>query len=144
MARAWLSFRLIGRLQFISYEYYFLIPSFSADRLSIFEIYPQSEMPLLNQIAHLDWVSSEEDPAHLLPDILICRIFQTDKIVFRVVNYRTNHSTSFSANVDVTRVGSTGKHDVEVFKKNCSDVEVWLLIIYWVDIRNEDSYHRLL
>jgi hypothetical protein len=84
------------------------IPSFRPDKISIFEIYPQSlsETPLLTQIAHLDWSSEDEYPVHLLPDTLIYR----EGIVFRVVNYRTNYSTCFSADVNV-RVGS----DVEVF-----------------------------
>ena len=90
-----------------------IFPSFSFDSLSIFEIYPQSETPLLTQIAHLDWLFSKAEPAHLLPDTLICRLFYGDRIVFRVVNYRTNHSTSFSA--DVVSDVINGKLDVEVF-----------------------------
>ena len=90
----------------------YLIPFVSFDHLSIFEIYPESEIPLLTEIAKLDWFSSEEDPIHLLPDILIFRVFHVDRIVFRVVNYRTSYSTWFSADVDV-KINS--KYDVEVF-----------------------------
>ena len=70
-------------------------------------------MPLLTQIADLGWFSTGnlERPAHLLPDTLIRRVFYQDRIVFGVVNYRTNHSTWFSAHVGVINV----KDDVEVF-----------------------------
>jgi hypothetical protein len=108
MARAWSSFRLTGKLEFI-----FLIP-FSSDHLSIFEIYPQSEIPLLTQIAHLDWPDSEE-AVHLLPDSVICHVFYENRIVFRVVDFRTNYSTSFSADVDVKMIGSNLNYNVEVF-----------------------------
>ena len=84
--------------------YLVLIPSFSSDFVSIFEIYPQSEIPLLTKIAHLDWFSSMEDLGgfHLLPDTLIraCHISRKNRILFRVVDYRTNYSTCFSVNVD--------------------------------------------
>ena len=115
MARAWLSFRVLGKLAFITGVY--LIPSFSSDHLSIFEIYPQSEIPLLTQIAHLDWSSSQEDLAHLLPDTVICRVFHEDRIVFRVVDYRTNYSTCFSADVNES-------DNVEVFFCSFQDIEV--------------------
>ena len=86
-------------------------PFFRDDHFSIFEIYPQSEIPLLTQIAYLDWMSSENEPVHLLPDTLICRVFHEDKIVFRVVDYRTNYSTCFSAHVKAINI----EDDVEVF-----------------------------
>ena len=94
MVWAPLSLRLIGKLEFISFMYVYLIPSFSDDALSIFEIYPKSERPLLTEIAH---IASEEQPAHLLPDTVVCRDIHDDRIVFRIVNYRTNYSTRFSA-----------------------------------------------
>ena len=90
----------------------YLIPSFSSNLLSIFEIYPQSELPLLTQIAQQDWFPSE-DLAYLLPNAVICGAFYEDRIVFRVVDYRTNYTTSFSADVDIKRIGS--KYDFEVF-----------------------------
>ena len=83
----------------------YLILSFSSDHLSIFEIYPQSEIPVLTQFAHLDWTSSEESPSHLLPNTLIRSVRYDDRIVFKVVDYRTNYSTCFSADVDVKRNG---------------------------------------
>ena len=46
-----------------------------------------------------------------MPDTLIRRVFHEDRIVFGVVDYRTNHSTCFSAHVDVINVND----DVEVF-----------------------------
>ena len=103
MAKAWSSFRIICKLELISWVY--LIPSFSPDHLSIFEIYPQSEKPQLTQIAHLDWFSFEEDSPNLLPDTLIYHAFHEHRIVFRIVNYRTNYSTSFPADIDAKKIG---------------------------------------
>ena len=68
-------------------------------------------MPLLTQIADFGWFAVDEQPSHLLPDILIRRAFHEDRIVFGVVDYRTNHSTCFSASVGVINV----KDEVEVF-----------------------------
>ena len=78
---------------------------------SVFEIYPRSELPLITQIAHLDWFSLEESPKHLLPDSLIYQSFHEDMIVFRVVNYRTNYSACFSVHVDAIDI----ELEVEVF-----------------------------
>ena len=58
---------------------------------------------MLTQIAHLDWNPSEEVPADLLPETVICRVQHDDRIVFRVVDYRTNYSTCFSVDVDAKR-----------------------------------------
>ena len=88
------------------------MPSFSGDHHSIFEIYPQSETPLLTQIAHLDWFSSKDELTHLLPDTLICRFVHEDRLVFRVVDYRTNYSICFSADVGVKIIDPK---DIEVF-----------------------------
>ena len=79
-------------------------------------MYPQSKIPLLTQITHIDWFPFEEEAAHLSPDTLIFRVFHlpVDKIVFRVVDYRTNCSTCFS----VTCFSATcfnEKHDVKAF-----------------------------
>ena len=83
-----------------------LIPSFNhlprffssnSDTLSIFEVYPQSEIPLITQIAHINWHYHRERVAHFLPDILVFRASIKNRIDFRVVDYRTNYSTSFSA-----------------------------------------------
>jgi hypothetical protein len=76
---------------------------FSSRYLSVFEIYPQSEMPVLTQIAHLHWIPYEGAPDHFLPNTLICSVSYDDRIVFRVLDYRTNHSTCFSADVDMKR-----------------------------------------
>jgi hypothetical protein len=101
-----------GKLEFISFKfmYVYLIPSFSDDTLSIFEIYPKSERPLLTEIAYIDWDDPEEQPAHLLPDTVVYRVIHDDRIVFRIVNYRTNYSTRFSADVEAKK----NKYDVEV------------------------------
>ena len=104
-----------------------VIPSFSDDYYSIFEIYPQSEMPLLTQIARLNWFLDE--PAHLLPDTLICRtLHHEDMIVFRIVDYRTNHSTCFSVDVVWEKIGLL---KVFLFFPKRRG---WLLINYWLDI----------
>ena len=87
--------------------------SFSYKHLSIFEIYPQSEIPLLTQIAHLKWNPFEEVLVHFLPDTLICRI-RDDKTVFKVVNFRTNYSTCFTADVDT--------------KKSCYSAKVFFVL----------------
>jgi len=90
-----------------------ILSSHSNGRLTIFEIYPQDEIPLLTQIADLDWFPSE-DPVHFLPETLIFRVFYQDRIVFRVVDYRKNCSASFSAEVNVKKVVSK-KYNVETF-----------------------------
>ena len=99
MARAWSSFRvlMIGKLNFFSWVY--LITSFSSYQfyhLSFFEIYPRSEKPLLTQIARF---SSKGQPMHLFPDTVICRDFHDNRTVFSVVDFRTNYSTCFAADV---------------------------------------------
>ena len=104
MVWASLSLRLIGKLELISFMYVYLLPSFSDDALSIFEIYPKSERPLLTEIAHIDWdPSDKEHLAHLLPETVVYRVIHDDRIVFRIVNYRTNYSTCFSADVEANR-----------------------------------------
>ena len=95
-------------------------------------------MPLLDHIAHLDWFPLNLCPSHLLPDTVIYHGLHQDRIVFRVVDYRTNHSTSFPVDVDA-KIGS-----IEVFICSFHDVENELLIIYFVDIRDEDGYYHLL
>ena len=113
MAGAWSSsLGLFCKLKFTSRLR--LIPSFSSEQLSIFEIYPQSEMPLLTKIAHLDLLSVR-NPVHLLPDTLICRGSRADGIEFRVVNYRTNFSTCFTADVVYTEKGIGPNYDLQVF-----------------------------
>ena len=94
---------------------YILIPSFSFDHIRIFEIYPQSETPLLNQIARFDWSPSEEYPLHLLPDTLISRLYYENRMVFRVVDYRTNYSTFISPDIDILRLVLPSRYKIEVF-----------------------------
>ena len=49
-------------------------------------------------------------PAYLLPDILTCRAFYEDRInFFGLVDYRTNHSTVFSVDVNVDNVTFLGE-----------------------------------
>ena len=73
-------------------------------------IYTQSEiLPLLIQIARLDCCSSNMYPAYFLPDILTCRAFYEDRINFGLVDYRTNHSTIFSVDVNVDNVTFVGE-----------------------------------
>ena len=129
MAMAWSSFHLCKlELEFISGVYLLLILSFSSDdRLAIFEIYPQSEVPLLTEIGHVD-LFSEEEAAHLLPDIVICRRDVDDRIVFRVVNYRTNYSTCFSTDDDVN---ASEIDSVKVFCVSSKRFKLKLASIYY-------------
>ena len=78
---------------------------------SVFEIYPQSKTPHLTQIAHLDFDPFKDPPAHLLPGIVIWYGFYEDKIVFRVWDYRLNHSISFSVDIDLDKF----EFDLEVY-----------------------------
>ena len=91
---------------------YLILFFISPNLLSVFEIYPQSEIPRITQVACLDYFPSE-DLAYLLPNAVLCGVFYEDRIVFRVVDFRTKYSASFSADVDVKRIGS--KSDFEVF-----------------------------
>jgi hypothetical protein len=78
--------------------------SFSNSYISIlYEIYPQSETPLLTQIAHLD-CNDIDAPVHLLTETLICRDFHDDRMVFRVWDYRANYSICFAADIDINKV----------------------------------------
>ena len=63
----------------------------------LYEIYPQSETPHLIQIARLD-VGPQEHTV-LLPGTVIWFGFYEDKTIFRVWDYRLNHSISFSVDV---------------------------------------------
>lgn len=93
----------MSKHKFISWLLVYLILFFSSDYLFIFEIYPQREVPLLTEISKFDWFSHEEK-FHLLPDTLILRVFHEDRIGFSVVDYRTNYSTCFSVDVDLTKI----------------------------------------
>jgi hypothetical protein len=72
----------------------------------LYEIYPQSETPLLTQIAHLD---CNKIPVHLLTDTLIFWDFRGR--VFRVWDYRANYSRCFAADIEVKRYC----YELEVF-----------------------------
>jgi hypothetical protein len=76
---------------------------FSRDNCSVYEIYPQHETPHLSRIAHLDLDPPKEPLARLLPDVVIWFGFNggSDKIVFRVWDYRLNHSISFTVDLFV-------------------------------------------
>ena len=76
---------------------------FRYEDCSVYEIYPQSETPHLTKIAHLDFDPAKDPPAHLLPGIVIWYGFYEDRIVFRVWDYRLNHSISFSVDIDVDK-----------------------------------------
>jgi len=62
----------------------------------VYEIYPQNETPRLSQIAHIDFdPPTRRTMTFLLPDTVVwCESF-TDRMVFRVWDYRLNHSISF-------------------------------------------------
>ena len=55
-------------------------------------------MPHLTQIAHLDFECTND--FYLLPGKVIWYGFSLKGIVFRVWDYRVNHSTSFSLDFD--------------------------------------------
>ena len=71
---------------------------------SVYENTPQCETPHLTQIAHLglgfDGLSGFSQ-LELLSAIVIWWRFYVNMIVFRVWDYRLNHSTSFSLDADV-------------------------------------------
>ena len=81
------------------------------ENCSVYEIYPQSETPHLTQIAHLDFNPDEDPPAYLLPGTVIWHTSYHDRIVSRVWDYRLNHSTCFSVDVDVEKF----EHDIDVY-----------------------------
>ena len=74
---------------------------FFRSHCSVYEIYPQSETPHITLIAHLGLDPSNDPQVHLLPDTLIWFGFNEDRdhIVFRVWDYRLNHSISFTVDV---------------------------------------------
>ena len=49
----------------------------------------------------------------------------------------------FSVNVDLKMADRDTKYDVEIFFVLSKTLKL-VLIIYWVDFRDEDSYYRLL
>ena len=63
----------------------------------IYEIYPQSETPQLTKIALIDNTHLDVVDGYLLPDKLIWFNLDTDKIIFRVWDYRLNASVSFTS-----------------------------------------------
>jgi hypothetical protein len=67
---------------------------------SVYEIYPQSETPHLIQIAHFDFSPTDDPLVYLLPDRVVWYDSYINRIVFRVWDYRLNHSISFSVDVD--------------------------------------------
>ena len=77
-----------------------MVNSFFSKKCSVYEIYPQSETPHLTKIAHLDFDPPILYQAHLLPETIVWYGFHEDRIVFRVWDYRLNHSISFSVDVD--------------------------------------------
>ena len=70
---------------------------FGKNSWSVYEIYPQSDMPHLTQIAHLDFECI--DNLYLLPGKVIWYDKSPERIVFRIWDYRVNHSTSFSVDI---------------------------------------------
>ena len=69
---------------------------FRYENCSVYEIYPESETPHLTKIAHLDFEHTKYSPAHLLPEMVIWYGSYEDKVVFRIWDYRLNHSITFS------------------------------------------------
>ena len=87
---------------------------FSHQNCYVYEIYPQSKTPHLTQIAYLDFNDrSKYSPAYLLPGTVVWYSFYENRIVFRVWDYRLNHSISFSVDVTVDVDGI--ESDLEVY-----------------------------
>ena len=95
--------------------------------MSIYEIYPQSESPLLIQIAHLDWDICKDNPAHLLSDTLIFRDFLDDMIVFRIWDYRANYSTCFSVSADLDNPLDTFATKTAIIVSCADRILVWAI-----------------
>ena len=74
--------------------------SYIGQYFTIYEFYPESETPTLTQVAHLDLNRSKISGVCLLPGTVIWNIIYSDGIVFRVWDYRLNHSISFSVDVE--------------------------------------------
>ena len=109
-----------------------MVNPFFRKNCSVYEIYPQNDTPHLSKVAHL----YPTPPAFLLPGTVIWYGFYGDRIVFRVWDYRLNHSISFSVDVDVYKF----KIDVEVnfFPKHWN----WILTHWLVGNGDEDRCHR--
>ena len=81
------------------------------EKCFIYEIYPQSETPHLTQIAQLNFDPFEDYPALLLPGTVIWYNVYDDRMVFRVWDYRLDHSICFSVESDLPGF----KFDLEVY-----------------------------
>ena len=66
----------------------------------VYEIYPQSETPQLTQVAHLNGPLPVFIETHLLPNKIVWYKGYGDRLVFMVWDYRLNHSTTFSADIN--------------------------------------------
>ena len=91
-----------------------LNPFLRYESCTLYEIYPQSETPHLTQIAHIDFDKEEDRPStlffSLLPGTMIWHNFYGDGIVFRIWDYRLNHSINFSVDIHVIAL----EHDIKV------------------------------
>ena len=85
---------------------------------SFYEIYPRSETPHLTEITHLEFDPAMVPRAFLLPGIVIWYSFYEDRIVFRVWDYRLNHSISFSVDIDVSKFDRFSKLKVYIILSN--------------------------
>ena len=65
------------------------------DACSVYEIYPQSEIPHLIRTAHLV-VFNRPICTYLLLGTVIWRYFVMDRIVLNVWDYQLNHSITFA------------------------------------------------
>ena len=74
---------------------------FRYEDCTVYEIYPQSETPHLIQVAHLDIDSSVKLSVLVSGTVIWYNFYEyEDRIVFRVWDYRLNHSIKFSVDVD--------------------------------------------
>ena len=88
---------------------------FRGKACTVYEIYPESEMPHLIPVAHFDYDSSNSDIlAHLLPGTVIWFRFYINpsRIAFNIWDYRLNYSASFSVDLEVVNCTSNYKTKV--------------------------------
>ena len=86
---------------------------FGTKNWTVYEIYPQSDMPHLTQIAHLAFDSV--DNLYLLPGKVIWYGRSLEGIDFCVWDYRVNHSTSLSLRVGIAY--SVADYSAGVFQR---------------------------
>ena len=91
-------FYLLRPLTVLIYDNIYIY-RYACRNCTIYEIYPESETPILTKITHLDLDPSQYLYVCLLPGTVIWHGIYNGRVVFRVWDYRQNHSISFSVDV---------------------------------------------